>query len=56
MFAELACTLRRRERPLEITARTLVVHDTTDAFFPVGNAEALARENRSATLRVLVGS
>jgi pimeloyl-ACP methyl ester carboxylesterase len=55
IFAKLDCTPRWRERLLEITAPTLVVHGATDPFFPVGNAEALAREIPAATLLVLDG-
>ena len=55
MFAKLDCTPRWRERLPEITAPTLVVHGGADPFFPVGNAEALAREIPGATLKVLDG-
>ncbi len=55
VFAKLDCTPRWRERLPEITAPTLVVHGAADPFFPVGNAEALAREIPGATLAVLDG-
>jgi pimeloyl-ACP methyl ester carboxylesterase len=55
VFARLDCTPRWRERLPEITAPTLVVHGAADPFFPVGNAEALAREIPGATLLVLDG-
>jgi pimeloyl-ACP methyl ester carboxylesterase len=55
MFSKLDCTPRWRERLPEITAPTLVVHGAADPFFPVGNAEALAKEIPGATLRVLDG-
>ncbi len=55
MFAKLDCTPRWRERLPEITAPTLVVHGGADPFFPVGNAEALARDIPGATLEVLDG-
>ena len=55
VFAKLDCTPRWRERLPEITAPTLVLHGAADPFFPVGNAEALAREIPRATLRVLDG-
>lgn len=53
VFAALDCTPRWRERLPEITRPTLVVHGATDPFFPVGNAEALAREIPDARLLVL---
>lgn len=53
VFAKLDCTPRWRERLHEITAPTLVLHGAADPFFPVGNAEALAREIPGAALRVL---
>jgi len=55
VFSQLDCTPRWRERLPEITAPTLVLHGATDPFFPVGNAEALAREIPGATLEVLDG-
>ena len=55
MFSKLDCTPRWRERLPEITAPTLVVHGAADPFFPLGNAEALAREIPGATLKVLDG-
>jgi pimeloyl-ACP methyl ester carboxylesterase len=44
-----------RPRLGEITARTLVVHGTDDPLFPLGHAEALAREIPDARLVVLDG-
>ncbi|MFC4943125.1 alpha/beta fold hydrolase [Pseudonocardia sp. GCM10023141] len=55
VFARLDCTPRWRMRLSEISAPTLVVHGAADPFFPVGNAQALAREIPGATLRVLDG-
>lgn len=55
VFSRLDCTPRWRERLPEITAPTLVVHGAADPFFPVGNAEALAREIPGASLLVLDG-
>jgi pimeloyl-ACP methyl ester carboxylesterase len=55
VFAQLDCAPRWRERLPEITAPTLVVHGAADAFFPVGNGQALAEEIPGATLRVLDG-
>src|SRR4051794_18647724 len=55
VFSQLDCTPRWRERLREITAPTLVLHGAVDPFFPVGNAEALAREIPGVTLRVLDG-
>ena len=55
VFAALDCTPRWRERLPGIAAPTLVVHGATDPFFPVGNAEALAREIPGARLLVLDG-
>jgi pimeloyl-ACP methyl ester carboxylesterase len=55
VFAQLDCTPRWRERLPQITAPTLVVHGAADPFFPVGNAQALAREIPGATLLVLDG-
>ena len=44
VFAHLNCKPRWRERLPELTIPALVVHGRRDPFFPVGNAEALARE------------
>jgi pimeloyl-ACP methyl ester carboxylesterase len=55
VFSRLDCTPRWRERLPEITAPTLVLHGAIDPFFPVGNAEALAREIPGATLKILDG-
>jgi pimeloyl-ACP methyl ester carboxylesterase len=53
VFARLDCTPRWRGRLAEIAVPTLVVHGHRDPFFPVGNAEALAREIPGARLLVL---
>jgi pimeloyl-ACP methyl ester carboxylesterase len=53
VFAKLDCGPRWRERLPELTLPTLVVHGRRDPFFPVGNAEALAREIPGARLLVL---
>ncbi|XVV07538.1 alpha/beta fold hydrolase [Actinosynnema sp. CA-248983] len=53
VFARLDCTPRWRERLPELTIPTLVVHGRHDRFFPVGNAEALARDIPGARLLVL---
>jgi pimeloyl-ACP methyl ester carboxylesterase len=53
VFSRLDCTPRWRERLPEITIPTLVVHGRRDPFFPVGNAEAIAREVPGARLLVL---
>lgn len=53
VFAKLDCVPRWRERLPEIAVPTLVVHGRRDRFFPVGNAEALAREIPGARLLVL---
>lgn len=50
VFAALDSGDRWRERLGKITAPTLVVHGETDPFFPIGNAEALAKEIPDATL------
>ncbi|MEJ3651642.1 alpha/beta hydrolase [Actinomycetes bacterium KLBMP 9759] len=55
MFAAIDCTPRWRKRLPSITAPTLVVHGADDPFFPLGNAEALAREIPGARLLVLDG-
>ncbi|MEV5269894.1 alpha/beta fold hydrolase [Streptomyces werraensis] len=53
VFSRLDCAPRWRERLPEIKLPTLVVHGRRDAFFPVGNAEAMAREIPGARLLVL---
>ncbi|MGA5273528.1 alpha/beta fold hydrolase [Streptomyces cellulosae] len=53
VFSRLDCTPRWRERLPEIKVPTLVVHGRRDRFFPVGNAEAIAREIPGARLLVL---
>lgn len=53
VFAHLDCAPRWRERLGGIAIPTLVVHGRRDPFFPVGNAEALAREIPGARLLVL---
>ncbi|MEV5188670.1 alpha/beta fold hydrolase [Streptomyces werraensis] len=53
VFSRLDCAPRWRERLPEIKLPTLVVHGRRDAFFPVGNAEAIAREIPGARLLVL---
>ncbi len=53
VFSRLDCTPRWRERLPEISIPTLVVHGGRNLFFPVGNAEALAREIPGARLLVL---
>ncbi|MFK4150738.1 alpha/beta fold hydrolase [Streptomyces fungicidicus] len=53
VFSRLDCAPRWRERLPEIKLPTLVVHGRRDRFFPVGNAEALAREIPGARLLVL---
>lgn len=53
VFSRLDCTPRWRERLPEIEVPTLVVHGHRDRFFPVGNAEAIAREIPGARLLVL---
>jgi pimeloyl-ACP methyl ester carboxylesterase len=53
VFSRLDCTPRWRERLPEIDVPTLVVHGRRDAFFPVGNGEAIAREVPGARLLVL---
>lgn len=55
VFAALDCAPRWRERLDQIAAPTLVMHGAEDPFFPVGNAEALAKEIPGAQLRVLAG-
>ena len=56
VFAALDCAPRWRERLVEVAVPTLVVHGRHDPFFPVGNAEALAREIPGARLQVLEGA
>ncbi|MFB7946097.1 alpha/beta fold hydrolase [Kitasatospora phosalacinea] len=53
VFSRLDCTPRWRERLPGIALPTLVVHGRRNRFFPVGNAEALAREIPGARLLVL---
>ncbi|BAJ32008.1 MULTISPECIES: alpha/beta hydrolase [Kitasatospora] len=53
VFARLDCAPRWRERLPALALPTLVVHGRHDRFFPVGNAEALARELPDARLLVL---
>ncbi len=53
VFSKLDCKPRWRERLSELAIPALVVHGRRDPFFPVGNAEALAREIRGARLLVL---
>jgi len=53
VFARLDCKPRWRERLAELAIPALVVHGRRDAFFPVGNGEALAREIPDARLLVL---
>lgn len=53
VFSRLDCTPRWRERLPEIKVPTLVVHGRRDRFFPVGNAEAIARGIPGARLLVL---
>jgi pimeloyl-ACP methyl ester carboxylesterase len=52
-FSTLDCEPRWRERLPELALPVLVVHGRRDAFFPVGNGEALAREIPGARLLVL---
>src|ERR671935_630394 len=53
VFSKLNCRPRWRKRLRELAIPTLVVHGRRDPFFPVGNAEALAREIPDARLLVL---
>ncbi|PGH42937.1 alpha/beta hydrolase [Micromonospora sp. WMMA1996] len=53
VFSRLDCTPRWRERLAEIEVPTLVVHGRRDAFFPVGNGEAIAQEIPGARLLIL---
>lgn len=52
-FAALDSGERWRQRLGEISAPTLVIHGEDDPFFPIGNAEALAREIPGAELLTL---
>ncbi|MFD5461747.1 alpha/beta fold hydrolase [Kitasatospora sp. NPDC127059] len=56
VFSRLDCRPRWRERLPGIDVPTLVVHGRHDRFFPVGNAEAIAREVPGARLLVLDGA
>ena len=53
VFSRLDCKPRWRERLSELAIPALVVHGRRDPFFPVGNAEAFAREIPGARLLVL---
>ena len=53
VFAKIDCTPRWRDRLAELALPALVVHGRRDPFFPVGNAEALAREIPEARLLIL---
>ncbi|MDQ0402101.1 alpha/beta hydrolase [Streptomyces sp. NPDC000349] len=53
VFSALDCAPRWRERLPGIAIPALVVHGRRDPFFPVGNAEAIAREIPGARLLVL---
>jgi pimeloyl-ACP methyl ester carboxylesterase len=53
VFSKLDCTPRWRERLPEVEVPTLVVHGRRDPFFPVSNAEAIARAIPGARLLVL---
>ncbi|GAA1025558.1 MULTISPECIES: alpha/beta fold hydrolase [Amycolatopsis] len=53
VFSKLDCTPRWRERLPELAIPTVVLHGRRDAFFPVGNGEALAREIPGARLVVV---
>jgi len=53
VFAKLDCKPRWREQLSELAVPALVVHGRRNPFFPVGNAEALAREIPGARLLVL---
>ncbi|TDB87571.1 alpha/beta hydrolase [Actinomadura sp. KC216] len=54
-FAALDSGPRWRERLGDITAPTLVIHGEDDAFFPLGNGEALAAEIPGAELVTVPG-
>ncbi len=53
VFSRLDCRPRWRERLPELRLPTLVVHGRQDPFFPMGNAEALAREIPNSRLLIL---
>ncbi|MFF8770636.1 alpha/beta fold hydrolase [Kitasatospora sp. NPDC015120] len=53
VFAGLDCAPRWRERLAGIEIPALVVHGRRNRFFPVGNAEAIAREIPGARLLIL---
>ncbi|GGU95263.1 hypothetical protein GCM10010275_36410 [Streptomyces litmocidini] len=53
VFSRLDCAPRWRERLPGIEVPTLVVHGRRNRFFPLGNAEAIAREIPGARLLVL---
>ncbi|MGW2615727.1 alpha/beta fold hydrolase [Streptomyces sp. NPDC001500] len=53
VFSRLDCAPRWRERLPGIEVPTLVVHGRRDRFFPVGNAEAIARAIPGTRLLVL---
>jgi pimeloyl-ACP methyl ester carboxylesterase len=53
VFAKLNCKPRWRERLPELAIPALVVHGRRDPFFPVGNAEALARDIPGARVLIL---
>ena len=53
VFAKIDCRPRWRDRLAELALPALVVHGRRDPFFPVGNAEALAREIPEARLLIL---
>jgi pimeloyl-ACP methyl ester carboxylesterase len=53
VFSKLDCKPRWRERLPELAVPTLIVHGRHNRFFPVGNAEALAREIPGARLLIL---
>jgi len=52
-FSKIDCAPRWRERLGSLNLPTLVIHGAKDPFFPVGNAEALARDIPNSTLLVL---
>jgi pimeloyl-ACP methyl ester carboxylesterase len=56
VFSKLDCKPRWRERLPELAIPALVVHGRENRFFPVGNAEALARDIPGARLLVLEGA